>query len=157
PLAVVTPAFFDTTVLLAGLIDFGDSSTHAQRVMTAIAEHEVRRPETAWHCCLEFYAVSTRLPEEFRLAPLDSVRLIEEEILARFRVRQLPDRWRLPFLRSAVRDRVAGGRIYDAHIAEIARQAGARVVVTDNRRHFTALLRAGIRVLSTDEFASEAL
>jgi len=154
---VVTLAFFDTSVLLGGLIDFGHASAAAQRVMTAVAEHHLHRPETAWHCCLEFYAVSTRLPEEFRLSPADALRLIEEEILARFRVRQLPDRWRLAFLRSAVRDRVAGGRIYDAHIAEIARQAGARVVVTDNRRHFTALLRAGIRVLSTDEFASEAL
>ena len=149
--------FLDTSVLVAGLIDFGPQSAPAQSVMHAVSDHRVDAPATAWHCCLEFYAVSTRLPEEFRLSPADSLRLIEEEILARFRVRQLPDRWRLPFLRSAVRDRVAGGRIYDAHIAEIARQAGARVVVTDNRRHFTALLRAGIRVLSTDEFASEAL
>jgi predicted nucleic acid-binding protein len=152
---VVTAPFFDTSVLLAGLIDFGDVSAPAQRVMTAIAENQLRGPQTAWHCCLEFYAVSTRLPEEFRLSPTDSLRLVEEEILARFRVRQLPDRARLAFLRSAVQDRAAGGRIYDAHIAEIARRAGARVVVSDNRRHFTALLRTGVRVLSAAEFARD--
>jgi predicted nucleic acid-binding protein len=116
----------------------------------------VRRPQTAWHCCLELYAVSTRLPEEFRLSPTDSLRLIETEILARFRVYQLPDRARLSFLRSAVEDRAAGGRVYDAHIAEIARLAGARVVVTDNRRHFASLVRAGVRVVSTAELATEA-
>jgi hypothetical protein len=60
-------------------------------------------------------------------------------------------------LRSAVHDRTVGGRIYDAHIAEIARLGGVRVVVTDDRRHFTTLLRAGVRVLTTEEFATEAL
>jgi len=39
-------------------------------------------------------------------------------------------------LRAAARDAIVGGRLYDAHIAEIARSAGAGVVVTDNRRHF---------------------
>jgi hypothetical protein len=37
------------------------------------------------------------------------------------------------------------------------RLAGASVVVTDNRRHFTGFLRSGVRVLSTEEFAAEAL
>jgi hypothetical protein len=77
------------------------------------------------------------------------------EILARFELCQLPIRNIEAFLRSAVREGVAGGRIYDAHIAETARLAGARTVVTDNRRHFTSLMRHGIRVLSTEEFASE--
>ena len=81
---------------------------------------------------------------------------MERDIIAHFRVHQLPDENRLPFLRAAERDRVAGGRIYDAHIAEIARAAGAKVVVTDNRRHFTPLLRHGIRVLSAAEFAEHA-
>ena len=45
-----------------------------------------------------------------------------------------------------------GGRIHDAHIAEIARAAGAAVVVTDNRRHFMASLRHGIRVETPTEF-----
>jgi predicted nucleic acid-binding protein len=153
---VVTTNFFDTSVLLAGLIDFGKPSIAGQKVMSAIAEGNVRAPFTAWHCCLEFFAVSTRLPEEYRLSPNDSFRLIEDEILERFRVHQLPERARRAFLRSAVDERAAGGRIYDAHIAEIARLAGAKTVVTDNRRHFTTLLRHGVRVLSTDEFAVDA-
>jgi hypothetical protein len=48
-----------------------------------------------------------------------------------------------------------GGRIYDARIAEIARLAGARLVATENRRHFTSLLRHGIRVLVSAELAQE--
>ena len=153
-MALVGPLFFDTSVLVAGLIDFGESARQAQRIFDAIADGQVRRPHTAWHCCLEFYAVSTRLPEDLRLSPADSWRLVDEELLTRFEVDQLPKKAERSFLQAAASDRVAGGRIYDAHIAEIARLAGARVVVTDNRRHFTPLLRHGIRVLSAEEFAS---
>ena len=51
-------------------------------------------------------------------------------------------------------DGIAGGRVYDAHIAEVARAAGAQVIVTDNRRHFLAALRHGIRVETAEEFAA---
>ena len=153
-MALVGPYFFDTSVLLAGLIDLGAMARPAQRVFDAIAEGRLSRPHTAWHCCLEFYAVSTRLPEEFRLTPADCWRLMEEEILARFDIHQLPKKAGKGFFQAAVADQTTGGRIYDAHIAEIARLAGAGTVVTDNRRHFTSLLRHGIRVLSTEEFAT---
>lgn len=55
-------------------------------------------------------------------------------------------------LQAAARDGIAGGRIYDAHIAEVARSAGADVVVTDNRRHFLSALRYGMRVETPAEF-----
>jgi predicted nucleic acid-binding protein len=51
-------------------------------------------------------------------------------------------------------DGVTGGRIYDAHIAAIARATGASVIVTDNRRHFVSALRHGIRVHTAAEFAT---
>ncbi len=57
-------------------------------------------------------------------------------------------------LRAAARDAIFGGRIYDAHIAEIARACGAAVVVTDNRRHFLSALRYGIRVETPAEFVA---
>jgi predicted nucleic acid-binding protein len=55
-------------------------------------------------------------------------------------------------LRAAAGDLMTGGRIYDAHIAEIARAAGAEVVITDNRRHFLSALRYGMRVETPTEF-----
>jgi tetratricopeptide (TPR) repeat protein len=42
-----------------------------------------------------------------------------------------------------------------ARPVEVARAAGARTVVTENRRHFTSLLRHGITVLTAEEFAAE--
>lgn len=150
-MALVKPVFFDTTVLLGGYIDLGASSADAQHILDAVSEGSVQHPRTAWHCCLEFYAVATRLPSGYRLAPQQALRLLEE-ILASFRVEQLPGKARRRFLEDSVRERVAGGRVYDAHIAEIARLSGAGTVVTDNRRHFTILMQHGIRVLRPSEF-----
>lgn len=144
--------FLDTSVLLAGLVDFGPQSAPAQGVLHAGAEKQIAEPATAWHCCLEFYSVATRLPPEFRLSPADAVRLLEEEVFARMSVHDLPKQDRTGFLGAAARDAIAGGRIYDAHIAEVARAAGAGVIVTDNRRHFLAALRHGIKVETPTEF-----
>ena len=146
--------FLDTSVLLAGLIDFGPQSAPAQSLMHAVAEGRVGGAATAWHCCLEFYSVSTRLPPEYRLSPADAAVLLEEEVFARLSIHDLPASNRLTAVRAAARDQVAGGRIYDAHIAEIARAAGAAVVVTDNRRHFLSALRYDMRIETPAEFLS---
>ena len=140
-MAVGTASFLDTSVLLAGILDFGPQSAPAQSVLHAVAEKTIQSPATAWHCCLEFFSVATRLPSEYRLSPADAARLLQEEVFGRMAVHDLP-----------AQDHTAGGRIYDAHIAEVARAAGAGVIVTDNRRHFLAALRHGIRVETPAEF-----
>jgi predicted nucleic acid-binding protein len=151
---VAVTVFLDTSVLLAGMVDFGPQSAPAQSVLHAVAEKQVSGAATAWHCCLEFFSVATRLPPEFRLAPADAVRLLQEEVFARMAVHDLPARDRLPMLAALAQDGIAGGRAYDAHIAEVARAAGAAVIVTDNRRHFLSALRHGLRVETPPEFAA---
>jgi predicted nucleic acid-binding protein len=149
---VAVEVFLDTSVLLAGLIDFGPQSAPAQSLMHAVAEQKIPTPATAWHCCLEFYSVATRLPPEYRLTPADAIQLLTEEILARLAVHDLPATDRAPLLRLLAEDRITGGRIYDVQIAEVARAAGARTIVTDNRRHFVSALRHGLRVETPTEF-----
>jgi predicted nucleic acid-binding protein len=146
--------FLDTSVLLAGLVDFGPQSAPAQSLLHAVSEKRVDAPATAWHCCLEFFSVATRLPPEFRVAPADAVTLLQAEVFSRMAVHDLPAADRAPLLLAAARDQIAGGRIYDAHIAEVARATGAHVVVTDNRRHFLSALRHGMRVETPAEFLS---
>lgn len=148
-------AFFDTSVLVAGVIDLGAQSQCPLLLMDAIADGRIERPLTAWHCCLEFYSITTRLPEEYRLEPQIALRFLREEIFPRFSIHGLPAELREEFLVSAAREGTTGGRIYDAHIGEIARQAGAQLVATENRRHFTPLLRHGIRVLVSAELMEE--
>ena len=111
--------FLDTSVLLAGLVDFGPQSAPAQSLLHAVAEKHIANAATAWHCCLEFYSVSTRLPPEFRLTPADAVKLVENEVFARMGVHDLPAADRAGMLKRAADDSTTGGRIYDTHIAEI--------------------------------------
>lgn len=154
-MAGIAGYFFDTSVLVAGVIEVAGADHPAQGLMTAVAEGHFVRPATAWHCCLEFYSVATRLPRELRVEPAVATQLVEEEIVARFIVHALPRDRRLGFLHSAAYDGIIGGRVYDAHIAEIARSTGADVVITDNRKHFSQLLRHGLRVLTAEEAAAE--
>jgi predicted nucleic acid-binding protein len=149
---VAVSVFLDTSVLLAGLVDFGPQSAPAQSLLHAVAERRIASAATAWHCCLELFSVSTRLPPEYRLTPADAAQLIDDEVFSRMTVHDLPAGDRVTLLKASARDGITGGRIYDAHIAEVARDAGAAVVVTDNRRHFVAALRHGMRVETPSEF-----
>ena len=144
--------FFDTSVILAGLIDFGPQSAPAQSMLHAVAERRLTDCLTAWHCCLEFFSVATRLPPEYRLPPADAARLLEEEVLARMAVHDLPVSARAAMIAGAAHDGTTGGRIYDTHIAEVARAVKADTIVTDNRRHFISALRYGMRVETPTEF-----
>jgi predicted nucleic acid-binding protein len=132
-------AFLDTSVILPGLIDFGERSAGAQRLFEAVASGRLGRPRTAWHCCLEFYSVATRLPQEFRLRPKDAVALLDAEVLPRFEVADMPSGQRRAFFTECGREGIQGGRL-----------------VTDNARHFATLERQGIRVLTSSE-AAQAL
>lgn len=147
-------AFFDTSVLLAGLIEIGGPEEAAQKVMAAVSQGRVQNPSTAWHCCLEFYSVATRLPPEYRLSPQAALYLMEEEIIGRFEVHQLPRETHLTLLRSAVNSGVVGGQVYDAHIGAIALNAGAKALVTENVKHFRDLFAHGIEVLVASDFLS---
>ena len=97
-------------------------------------------------------SVATRLPPEYRLSPADAVTLLEQEVLGKIAVHDLPAGDRTAFLHAAAHDAIAGGRVYDAHIAEVARAVGATVIVTDNRRHFLSALRYDLRVETPTEF-----
>lgn len=154
-MAVVEPTFFDTSVLLSGLIDAGAPDPASRALLVAVAEGRIASPLTAWHCCLELFAVATRLPVELRIDAAVAGSLLETEILARFEVRELGPERHTPFLAAVSQEGIHGGRIYDSHIAEVARTAGAQAVVTNNRRHFVGLLRYGIRVLTAEDLAQE--
>lgn len=68
----------------------------------------------------------------------------------------MPDDTLSAFFVSCTAEGVVGGRMYDAHIAEVARFAGCQTVVTDNVRHFGILARHGVRVLRAREFLAAA-
>lgn len=154
-MALASAVFFDTSILVAAFIELAETPSPAEAALDAISSQRVRRPMTAWHCVLEFYSVATRLPASVRMDPRLAGQIVRDQILDRFEVCALASDARGTFIEAIVAERIAGGRVYDAHIAEVARLAGAELVVTENRRHFAPLMRYGIRVVTAAEFAEE--
>lgn len=85
---------------------------------------------------IEAYAVLTRLPMPYRLGPIDAMTLLDANFLKQARVVGTDPGNAPELLRLFVKAGIAGGRTYDAFIAEAARDAGAEVLLTFNRRHF---------------------
>lgn len=144
--------FFDTSILVAGLIDFGESSRGPIELLDRVADGRIARAATAWHCCLEFYSVATRLPEEYRL-PVETARqFVEEEIIGRLQIELIDQNGRSCFFTQAARDGIRGGGVYDYHIGRTALAHSASVIVTENKRHFSDFAGQGLPVLNSTEY-----
>jgi predicted nucleic acid-binding protein len=144
--------FFDTSILVAGLIDFGESSRASIELLDRVADQRIPQAATAWHCCLEFYSVATRLPEEYRLPIETAQQFVDEEIIARLGVEILTQTDQNSFFHSTAHNGIRGGRVYDFHIGMIALTNSASVIVTENKKHFSLFERQGLPVLNSDEF-----
>ncbi len=155
-MAPIESVFYDTSILIGGIIDFGDSSLQSMRILDLLASGTLPQGLTAWHCCLEFYSVVTRLPEEYRLEPAAAFGLIETEILSRFRVGGFDLGQSASFFEQAVAHAIKGGRIYDYHIGSIALQMGASILVTENKRHFSPFQEQGLAIHTARSFMNRS-
>jgi predicted nucleic acid-binding protein len=134
------PGFLpDTACIVAALSEWHE---HHEPAATEIERRRARGEAMllAAPSLIETYSVLTRLPRPRRLVPADALALIEDEFLRRATVVTLDEVAYMELLRRAVREGVAGGRIYDAVIAACARVAAADVLLTFNDRDFTPLV-----------------
>jgi predicted nucleic acid-binding protein len=112
-----------------------------QRHAEASAEIKVRlargeRMSVAAQALAETYSVLTRLPVAYRMTPVETMRLLEQTFLSYGSIFAMDAPAHVALLRELARRGIGGGRTYDAIIGECARQAGASVLLTFNRRHF---------------------
>jgi predicted nucleic acid-binding protein len=80
------------------------------------------------------------MPVPFRIDPQRAVETIEESFVQRGELAVLDHDGYLQFIRTAPARGIAGGRVYDAVIAETAREANVDVLLTFNERHFRRLM-----------------
>jgi predicted nucleic acid-binding protein len=88
------------------------------------------------HALVEAYAVLTRLPAPHRLSPADSWALLSANFVRAARVVAIDGPAHAGLLARLAVAGTAGGRTYDALIAEQVVEAGADVLLTLNPRHF---------------------
>lgn len=143
--------FLDTNVFVSGLLEVSSDSA-CREILVALANRRLRSAVTAWHCCLEFFSVTTRLPPDFRLSAEAAVTLLTEHVFDRVEVRGLPVEDAIQWLKSQGGSGLRGGLVYDAHLARIALQAGCRFVVTSSFSDFRQITPQGIEVLTPGQF-----
>ena len=144
-------AFLDTNVFVSGLLEVSADSA-CRDILVALGNRRLRFCVTAWHCCLEFFSVTTRLPPDYRLSPQAAVALLTEHIFNRLEVVDLPVEDAVAWLKNQAASEIRGGLIYDAHLAQIAARAGCAAVVTQNAADFRQVALPGIEILTPRQF-----
>lgn len=125
----------DTSCMVAAVCTWHE---HHEATAAAI-EARLERGEqlaVAAHALAEAYAVLTRFPSPHRLSPGDAWSLIEANFATGARVAALSGRDYTALIRRLSASGIGGGRTYDALIAQCAKRAGARALLTLNPRHF---------------------
>lgn len=132
----------DTSVIVAALSTWDPRYESAARAVEGLAdEHTLIVP---LHALMEAYSVMTRRPRPFQLTPMQALRALGESFGDMAVAGLATDHvWRL--LETFVKRGISGGRIYDAAIAHVAREAGAEAILTFNARHFWG---EGLQVLT---------
>lgn len=145
----MTPAptfFVDTSCIIAAVCGWHKHQPEAAaEIERRLGNSE--RLATAAHALAEAYAVLTRMPAPHRLAPSDAVALLEGNFMDGARVVALDAAAYRSLLKRAAKDGLAGGRTYDAIIAECAVRAQAAILLTFNAKHFQGLGPAHMRVV----------
>ena len=148
--------FLDTNVFVSGLLESSsDPACHA--ILDALAARRLRSCVTAWHCCLEFFSITTRLPLDYRLSPEAAVVLMVEHIFDKVEVSDLPVEHAIEWMRKLAGSHARGGLIYDAHIAQVAHHSGCALLVTHNTVDFRKIAPHGVEVLNPREFVERMM
>jgi len=123
----------DTNVIIAALMSWQEFHGRARAALDkALLEKRLLLPFPA---LVESYSVLTRMPSSHRLAPAVAHQLLHAT-LGEVRIAALPSRKAWQFLGVCEASGTTGGRVYDALIATIAIDAGAKEILTFNPRHF---------------------
>lgn len=136
---------------MSGLLEVSKDSA-CRAILEALASRRLRTGVTAWHCCLEFFSLTTRLPPDYRLSAEASIALLTEHVFNRVEVVDLPVEDAVAWLKRQQASEVRGGLIYDAHLAQIAHRAGCVILVTTNLADFRQVTPPGIEILSPQQF-----
>jgi predicted nucleic acid-binding protein len=133
-------ALFDTSVLIAGLVEAHGKHAQSFPWLQKIRQEEVQGLIAA-HSIAETYAVLSTLPVSPRITPSAAWALLEHSILPFVQAVDLTAQETQVVVQRLSRQGFAGGVIYDALIAESATKGRAECVVTLNVSDFQRIMR----------------
>ncbi len=135
-------AFFDTSVLIAGMV-----TSHSRYASAFPWLRKGVAGELEWfvgaHTLAELYAVLTRLPLKPKIPPAAAWRMIRENVERHAAIIPLSVTDYKSVLQSQAELGLEGGNIYDALIAKAAEKSGADVLLTLNLKDFVSVWPKG--------------
>jgi predicted nucleic acid-binding protein len=134
----------DASVLVAAVVSWHERHRAAAgAIETALARKALVLPSTA---LLDAYAILTRLPAQHRLAHADAFHLLRSSFgPARVAGPRTRDGWSV--LRRWSVAAIGGSDAYDAQLVEIAKDAGAKTLLTFRRVELERLAVPGIEIV----------
>jgi predicted nucleic acid-binding protein len=139
-------AFFDTSVLIAGMIE-----SHPKHARSHAWLERAKKGEIEWavaaHSLAETFAVLTTLPVKPRISPGSARRLIAENIESSAKIVTLATSDYTAVLGRMADLGIVGGSIYDALLAQAAGKCGARRLLTLNPEDFRRAWPEGEKII----------
>jgi predicted nucleic acid-binding protein len=130
--------FFDTSVLVASLVDRHPHHARAMPVIRRVLDGS-DGGSVAAHALAEAYAVLTSLPVAPRIGPEAAQRLVGDNVVGRFDVVALTPREYERLVATLPERGAIGSAVYDALQIECAVKAGAERILTFNVADFSRL------------------
>ena len=137
--ALKQPVYFDTSVLIAGLVAQHPRHASAEPLLNQTIKSARHQAVISAHGLAEIYSVLTRAPEPIHLHPAEAWRILELSILPAFDVVSLSAGEYLSLLAECAHAGLGGGAVYDMLHLYAARKAQCRRLYTFNVRHFREL------------------
>jgi len=134
----------DATVIVAALVAWHERHRAAASAIEAtLARKSLVLPAPV---IIESYATLTRLTDDYRLPHPDAFDLLRNTFAsARMAGTRTRDTW--PLLRQCSVDAIGGNAAYDAMIVSMARDAGAKTLLTFRREELERVAGAGIEIV----------
>ena len=127
----------DTSVIVAAV--HANHPVHLSSSRWLDAAFDTHDVVVAHHSLLEAYAVLTRLPPQYRVAPSEAETVLRETIQANARLAPFSAESMWSFMTGMTALPAAGGAAYDAFIVRLLSEAGAEAIVTYNIDDFRRL------------------
>lgn len=140
-----TSLVLDTSCIIALVAAWHERHGEVTRTVEHYLEGRHRLAAVA-HSLVEAYAVLTRLPPPFRLAPAAAHELVSRNFGA-LPLAALTAKETVDLLAFSQERRIAGGRTHDALLARAAAKLAPCVLLTLNARHFATLDVTGVTVV----------
>ncbi len=140
--------FFDTSVLVAALIDSHPNYSRAFPWLLKAKQGEIEG-FICVHTIAELYSVLTSIPTQKKI-PADEIwSLINKSIILNFKVIELTREDYKIIINSIAENEIRGGATYDAIIAHAAYKANAEKLLTFNLSHFKRVYPAISGIVQT--------